>query len=64
MIPQFALLKNGRRSMTEYDVYYPLILTPFGKVPLIAATMTDEREREIAKKYPVKAESEASHECK
>lgn len=48
--------------MSEHDVYYPLVLTPFGKVPLIAATMTDEREREIARKYPVKRESEASND--
>lgn len=46
--------------MNENDICYPLILTPFGKVPLVGGTMTDEREREIAKKYPVKGESEAA----
>lgn len=48
--------------MNDHDVYYPLVLTPFGKIPLIAATMTDDREREIARKYPVKCESEASND--
>ena len=52
-------MKNTVESIRPADVYYPLVLTPFGKVPLIAATMTDERERELAKKYPVKRESEA-----
>ncbi len=40
------------------DVFFPLVMSPLGKVPLIGATMTDEREREIAKRYP--AESEAT----
>lgn len=35
----------------EDDIFYPLIQTPFGKVPLIGATMTDEREREITTRY-------------
>ena len=39
--------------MNESDMYYPLVQTPVGKVPLIGATMTDQREREIAEKYPV-----------
>lgn len=52
-------MKNTVESICPDDIYYPLVFTPFGKVPLVAATMTDEREREIAKKYPVKRESEA-----
>ena len=52
-------MKNTVKSIRPDDVFFPLILTPFGKVPLIAGTMTDERERELAKKYPVKRESEA-----
>lgn len=48
------ILKNS-----ENDIYFPLISTPFGKVPLIAATMTDEREREIARKYPAKVAGKA-----
>lgn len=52
-------MKNTVESIRPDDIYYPLVFTPLGKVPLIAATMTDEREREIAKKYPVKRESEA-----
>lgn len=40
------------------DVFCPLVMTPMGKAPLIGSTMTDEREREIAKRYP--AESEAT----
>lgn len=52
-------MKNTVESIRPDDIFYPLVLTPFGKVPLIAATMTDEREREIAKKYPVKRESGA-----
>lgn len=35
------------------DIFYPLVMTPMGKVPLIGSTMTDEREREIADKYGV-----------
>ena len=46
--------------MNENDVYFPLVQTPFGKVPLVGATMTDEREREIAERYPVHVESEAT----
>lgn len=46
--------------MNENDVYYPLVLTPFGKVPLIAATMTNEREKELAAKYPAKMDKEES----
>ena len=52
-------MKNTVESIRPDDIFFPLVFTPFGKVPLIAATMTDEREREIAKKYHVKAESEA-----
>lgn len=37
----------------EDEIFYPLIPTPFGKVPLIGATMTDEREREISARYGV-----------
>lgn len=40
--------------MRADDVYYILVDTPIGRIPLIGATMTDKREREIAKKYPVK----------
>lgn len=39
--------------MNPDDVYFPIIETPFGRVCLIGTTMTDEREREIAQKYPV-----------
>lgn len=46
--------------MNDNDVYFPLVQTPFGKVPLVGATMTDEREREIAERYPIHAESEAA----
>ena len=34
--------------------YYPLVQSPFGKVPLVGATMTDEREKELAEKYPMR----------
>lgn len=53
-------MKNTVESIRPDDIFYPLVLTPFGKLPLIAATMTDEREREIAKKYP--AIKEATNE--
>lgn len=36
------------------DVYYPLVWSPFGKIPLMGATMTDEKEREIAKRHPAR----------
>ncbi len=39
--------------------YYPLVQSPFGKVPLVGATMTDEREKELAEKYPILRE----HDC-
>lgn len=39
--------------MSNDDVYYPLIQTPVGKVPLTGATMTVERERELNTKYGV-----------
>lgn len=55
-------MKNTVESIRPDDIYYPLILTPLGKVPLIAATMTNEREREIARKYPVKREREATND--
>ena len=51
-------MKNTVKSIRPDDVFFPLICTPFGKVPLIAATMTNEREREIAKKYPAVMENQ------
>jgi len=55
------LLVNTKKipTVAEDNIYFPLIATPFGKVPLIAATMTDEREREMARKYPVRYERKA-----
>lgn len=44
-------MKNN--EIRPEDVFYPVIMTPVGKVPLIGSTMTDEKEREIAEKYPV-----------
>lgn len=55
-------MKNTVESIRPDDVFFPMILSPVGKVPLIAGTMTDEREREIAKKYPFKHESEATND--
>lgn len=54
-------MRNTVESIRPDDIFFPLVFTPFGKVPLIAATMTDEREREIAKKYPAIKEVE-NHE--
>lgn len=51
--------RNRCFSTSEKDFYYPLISTPFGRIPLLGATMTDEREREIARKYPVRYEEKA-----
>ena len=48
---------GGGASMSVDDVYYILVDTPIGRIPLIGATMTDEREREIEKKYSVKEKS-------
>lgn len=48
---------GGGASMSADDVYYILVDTPIGRIPLIGATMTDEREREIGKKYSVKEKS-------
>lgn len=42
--------------MRDDDIYYPLVDTPMGRIPLIGSTMTDEREREIAAQFPVKKE--------
>ena len=33
--------------MSDNDRFYPVVQTPVGKVPLIGATMTVEREREL-----------------
>lgn len=44
--------------MSDDDIYYPLIDTPIGRIPLIGATMTDEREREIAAQFSVKKEKD------
>lgn len=56
----FMSLNQHKRTIAREDtIYFPLISTPFGKVPLIAATMTDEREREIARKYPAKVAGKA-----
>ena len=33
--------------MNENDRYYPCVPTPLGMVPLVGATMTIEREREL-----------------
>ena len=33
--------------MNDNDRFYPIVQTPVGKVPLIGATMTVEREREL-----------------
>ena len=33
--------------MNNNDRFYPVVQTPLGKVPLISATMTVEREREL-----------------
>lgn len=38
------------------DMYFPLVMTPVGNVPLIGSTATDELEREIAKRYPVEVQ--------
>lgn len=38
------------------EVYYPAVWSPFGNIPLVGATMTDEKEREIAKRYPARDE--------
>ena len=44
--------------MSDNDIYYLLVDTPMGRIPLIGATMTDEREREIAAQFPVKKEKD------
>lgn len=46
----FTDIKNTATNADDC-VYYPLVSTPFGRIPVIGATMTDEREREIARKY-------------
>ena len=48
--------KQGAKTSAAIDdcVYYPLIWSPFGKIPLVGATMTDEKERELAKRHPVR----------
>ena len=33
--------------MNDNDRFYPVVQMPVGKVPLIGATMTVEREREL-----------------
>lgn len=33
--------------INENNRYYPCVPTPFGMIPLIGATMTIEREREL-----------------
>lgn len=45
---------EGTSAAIEDDVYYPLVRSPFGNIPLVGATMTDEKERELAKRYPVR----------
>lgn len=40
-------------KIQQDDFYYPVTVTPLGKIPVVGSTMTDEREREIADKYGV-----------
>ena len=48
--------KHGAKTSAAIDdcVYYPLIWSPFDKNPLVGATMTDEKERELVKRHPVR----------
>ena len=39
--------KHGGHTMNANDRFYPVVQTPVGKVLLIGATMTVEREREL-----------------
>lgn len=48
-------MKNiNAKAIHPDDVFCPLVKTPFGRVPLIGCTMTNEREKELARKYPAK----------
>lgn len=40
---------NAQKLLDAGAVYCPVVLTPVGRVPLIGCTMTDEREREVAR---------------
>lgn len=46
-IRQRADAKHGGHTMNDNDRFYPAVQTPVGKVLLIGATMTVEREREL-----------------
>ena len=46
-IRQRADAKHGGHTMNDNDRFYPVVQTPVGKVLLIGATMTVEREREL-----------------
>lgn len=46
-IRQRADAKHGSNTMNDNDRFYPVVQTPVGKVLLIGATMTVEREREL-----------------
>ena len=43
------------------DVFYPVVMTPMGKVLLIGSTMTDAREREIAARWASGNVARADH---
>ena len=46
-IRQRANAEHGGHTMNANDRFYPVVQTPVGKVLLIGATMTVEREREL-----------------
>ena len=52
-------MQSMSMNIHDNDVYYPLIWSPFGLVPLLGGTMTDEQEKAIAKRYPPESEVSA-----
>lgn len=48
------------QKINDDDIYYPLVWTPVGMVPLIGGTMTDEQERKLTERPAADRESEVS----